>query len=308
MSRLNHSFSVEHAELYGIECAIIIHHFQFWIEQNKRLGKNFYEGKTWVYQTQKEIAAVYPYWSEDVVYKLLKKMVVKGILIKKNFNRSQFDRTQWYAFSDEMRFSIPSNDGMESVDLRNGNRKTTESIYDIDTKEKDTKQIENKATGVALSAEADDLLNFFIEKIKERKSDFKFPKNLNRWKKEIDEMIRLDKRDPKKIRAMIDWIHKDSFWCSNILSPEKLRKQYDQIDLQAKGKFEKNIIQQNREYVMRISKKYPESFKNLVIAETYVINQGKGKELVLKMNHESFKRAFMSMFGTNYEDMAPGDR
>ena len=34
----------------------MIHHFQFWLEQNKRLEKNFYEGKTWVYQTQKEIA------------------------------------------------------------------------------------------------------------------------------------------------------------------------------------------------------------------------------------------------------------
>ena len=36
MTRLSHSFSVEYAELYGVECAILINHFQFWIEQNQK--------------------------------------------------------------------------------------------------------------------------------------------------------------------------------------------------------------------------------------------------------------------------------
>ena len=138
MSRLNHTFSVEHAELYGIECAIMIHHFQFWIERNKRLDKNLYEGKTWVYQTQKEIAALYPYWGEDKVQRILKKLVDEEVLVKGNFNKTQFDKTQWYAFKDEIKFSIPQNCGMDPVELHNPVRKSAEYNKDIDTKE-DTK-------------------------------------------------------------------------------------------------------------------------------------------------------------------------
>jgi hypothetical protein len=139
MSRLSHSFSVEYAELYGVECAILINHFQFWIEQNQRTGKNFHDGKTWMYQTQKEIAAIYPYWSEDVVFKLMKKLEDLGVIEKGNFNRSAMDRTAWYAFKNEKMFTKPSNDGMETAKRRNANRQTTAPIPDTkqDTKEND---------------------------------------------------------------------------------------------------------------------------------------------------------------------------
>jgi hypothetical protein len=58
---LSHSFSVEHAEKYGIDCAILINHFQFLIQQNQATGKNFHDGRTWIFQSQKEIASIYPY-------------------------------------------------------------------------------------------------------------------------------------------------------------------------------------------------------------------------------------------------------
>ena len=42
-------------------------------------------------------------------------------------------------------------------------------------------------------------------------------------------MIRIDKRTPDKIREVIDWCQADDFWCKNILSTNKLRKQYDKL-------------------------------------------------------------------------------
>lgn len=134
MARQSHSFSVEDAEAYGIECAILINHFKFWIEQNQAMGRNFHDGRTWMYQTQQEITAVYSYWSEDIVFKLIKKLVDEEVLIKGNYNKTSFDRTTWYAFKNEKMFTKPSNDGMpdksHTVKPRNGNRQTTEPIPD----------------------------------------------------------------------------------------------------------------------------------------------------------------------------------
>jgi len=104
MSNQSHSFSVEYAKLYGIECATLINHFQFWINQNSKTNKNFHDGKTWMYQTQKEIAAVYNYWNRDVVQRLLKKLVDFGVLIRGNYNKSKFDNTAWFAFENEKMF------------------------------------------------------------------------------------------------------------------------------------------------------------------------------------------------------------
>ena len=42
-------------------------------------------------------------------------------------------------------------------------------------------------------------------------------------------MIRVDNRIPDKIKEVILWCQRDSFWQSNILSTKKLRAQYDQL-------------------------------------------------------------------------------
>lgn len=66
--------------------------------------------------------------------------------------------------------------------------------------------------------------------ILERKKDFKKP-DIQRWAKHIDRMIRLDERAPEQIEAVIRWCQKDDFWQNNILSTQKLRKQFDQLEL-----------------------------------------------------------------------------
>ncbi len=130
MTRLTHAFSVEFAEKYGIECAIIIHHMQFWIEQNQALGRNFHDGRTWMYQTQKEIAACYPYWSEDTIYRLMKKLVEQEVLIKGNYNKTKFDQTCWYAFKNEEIFTVPRKRGNEATTPQNPVQPTAVPIPD----------------------------------------------------------------------------------------------------------------------------------------------------------------------------------
>lgn len=54
---------------------------------------------------------------------------------------------------------------------------------------------------------------------------------LAHWCHDIDLLLRIDGRDPVEVERVIRWCQADSFWKSNILSPSKLRKQYDQLAL-----------------------------------------------------------------------------
>ena len=72
------------------------------------------------------------------------------------------------------------------------------------------------------------LSELLYEKILEHNPEHKKP-DLSNWSKHIDLMIRIDKRNPDKIREVIEWCQADDFWYKNILSTEKLRKQYDQL-------------------------------------------------------------------------------
>jgi hypothetical protein len=74
------------------------------------------------------------------------------------------------------------------------------------------------------------LAELLLQKILERKPNFKRP-NLQTWAGSADRILRVDGRSAKSIENVIAWCQKDDFWQNNILSPEKLRKQFDQLEL-----------------------------------------------------------------------------
>lgn len=96
-----HYFDPNVAAQHGITEAVIIQHFQFWIKTNKRKGINENEGRTWTYVTVKELSEWFDYLSEKQVRTAISNLVDAGVLMKGNFNRSQYDRTTWYAFTLE---------------------------------------------------------------------------------------------------------------------------------------------------------------------------------------------------------------
>lgn len=83
----------------------------------------------------------------------------------------------------------------------------------------------NKNNTSPLSVE---LCEFFISKIKENNPKFKQP-NIDQWANDMDKIIRLDKREPEEIKAVIAFCQSDEFWKSNILSPKKLREKFDML-------------------------------------------------------------------------------
>ena len=69
---------------------------------------------------------------------------------------------------------------------------------------------------------------YMFDCLKELNPNQKEP-NLDSWANEIRLLNEIDKRDGNLINQVWEWARKDSFWQTNILSPAKLRKQFDAL-------------------------------------------------------------------------------
>ncbi len=246
---LHHSFDVLLAkELKSTDLAILIHNFQYWISHNATTGKNFHDGKTWSYISMIDIHGYFPYWSEDQVQRLLKKLVEMKILIKGNYNQSSYDRTVWYAFENEIKFSIPRNRGMDSAEKGNGFREIAEPIpyskhIDKHIESPLTPLPEKPSVAVApqkkssssFSPEAEKLANQVISTILEFKPDYAVPANRAALTKDLDLMLRVDKRSPDHIIRLLRWGLDDNFWSGNLLGSNvakylRFNNNFDKLD------------------------------------------------------------------------------
>lgn len=97
---MTHSFKVALAKEYGIEEAILIHNFYHWIKENKANDRNCFDGRYWTFNSQKAYAELFSYLSEGKIKRTINSLIEKGILMKGNHNVNQYDRTNWYAFTD----------------------------------------------------------------------------------------------------------------------------------------------------------------------------------------------------------------
>jgi hypothetical protein len=135
MTSENHSFSVQLAtDLGSVDLALVLNHFLHWIGLNKRKGTNLIDGRTWTYDTLDNIALHFPYYKPHQVKYFIKVLVDKGILIKANHNKFAFDKTTWYAFADESKWSFSNypyereNSPTEERKLPNGEEKSVTPI------------------------------------------------------------------------------------------------------------------------------------------------------------------------------------
>lgn len=101
---MEHSFDVDVAQKYGVEAAIIIRHFQFWILKNRAEYKHQYDSRTWTYASVRALAELWPYWTARQICRTLDRLIETKVLCKGNYNQTTYDRTLWYAFADEKAF------------------------------------------------------------------------------------------------------------------------------------------------------------------------------------------------------------
>lgn len=129
---MEHSFNTKLAEILGIEKAVLVRHFFFWIAKNAANRVHFHDGRYWTYNSASALAELFPYLSADSIKRHIKKLVDDGFLLKGNYNKVKMDRTNWYALSDYAE-SIMQKCEMDCAILHNGKCENAQPIPDIIT-------------------------------------------------------------------------------------------------------------------------------------------------------------------------------
>lgn len=107
-----YGFDTEIAEQYGVDEAIMLQNFAFWIEKNMANDKHFHDGRYWTYNSHKAMASLFPFWSEKQIRRIIDNLIEKGLITKGNYNELKYDQTKWYALTD-LGISICLNGQME---------------------------------------------------------------------------------------------------------------------------------------------------------------------------------------------------
>lgn len=94
---------------------------------------------------------------------------------------------------------------------------------------------ETAPTSTPSDDRASKLCDFFVEQLMAADPHAKQPRITKQWLAEADRMLRLDKRDPREVAAVVRWIFADpagAFWIANCRSVPTLRRQYDKLRVQ----------------------------------------------------------------------------
>lgn len=124
---MEHHFNIEIATRYGILEAVILNNFYFWIKKNEANDKNFHDGYYWTYNSAKALHKLFPYASERKIRNAIKMLEDEGLIITGNYNQSAYDRTMWYALTENA-ISILQNCKMEVTKEQNQNAENVRPI------------------------------------------------------------------------------------------------------------------------------------------------------------------------------------
>jgi len=134
---MEYSFNIHIASVYGLEEAIMIKNFQFWIIKNQANGKHDHNGSYWTYNSVGSFEKVFPFWSKSQLSRILKSLIDQGALKVGNYNKSKYDRTRWYSFSDTRLLETEQwKDGKPKVEKKKkikGKQLTDPPIPDVKT-------------------------------------------------------------------------------------------------------------------------------------------------------------------------------
>jgi hypothetical protein len=99
---VKHYFDKQVAKDYDIQTAIFLECMAHWTEINLNNNRNIHDGLCWVYNTVEAWQLTFNYLSTDQINRLLKKLLKKELLVKGNYNKTKYDRTNWYAMTPQV--------------------------------------------------------------------------------------------------------------------------------------------------------------------------------------------------------------
>jgi len=89
------------AKAVGLNEAIILQQIHYWTEINRQAGRNYMDGRFWVYNSYAEWEQQFPFWSRNTIIRAINSLEKQGLIISANHNKNAFDRTKWYAIDYE---------------------------------------------------------------------------------------------------------------------------------------------------------------------------------------------------------------
>ena len=237
---MNYTFDINLAQKYGVNAAIVIANFQFWISKNKANNRHFYDGRYWTYNSVKAFEDIFPFWTGRQIRKILDDLVNLGILIKGNYNKITYDRTLWYAFKDEDLFLYPVGD----IHLTKKSNQFPQNVTAIPDNKPDNKTGSSSKTSLFdepthTTTPIDNLCerllngwNYFCDNVKRNthKCRILSPKNVKKMKEMLKqaEMFKLNDNSEKDL---IEYIFNDIiipvYENDDFLNGEKISKGYD---------------------------------------------------------------------------------
>lgn len=128
----------------GVNGAIILQNIAFWVKKNEANEMNFHDGKYWTYNTVKAFCRLFPFWTHNTIYKLLKDLETGGYIETGNFNQEGTNRTKWYTLTerghDIIGKSISEKSKMDFGKNENAFSRKQKTTNNTDIKRTDSKQ------------------------------------------------------------------------------------------------------------------------------------------------------------------------
>jgi hypothetical protein len=79
----------------GVEGALMLQQIHYWCLRSPERD----DGQRWVYNTVRQWAEHFPFWSERTVRRILSELKASGVLLVEEFNAARGDRTPFYAIN-----------------------------------------------------------------------------------------------------------------------------------------------------------------------------------------------------------------
>lgn len=96
-----HVFDIDVAQEVGVNAAILLENIAHWIEHNKANEENYHDGHYWTFNSMKAFEELFPYIKARGIRTALEKLKEEGLIIVGNYNKSPYDRTQWYTLTEK---------------------------------------------------------------------------------------------------------------------------------------------------------------------------------------------------------------
>ncbi len=100
----SHAFNVGIAKDFSPTMALWMAHLAHWTERNLANNKHLHDGFAWCYDTLDALCDSFPYYTRRQIETMINNSVNEGLVVRGNYNKTEYDRTCWYALTPKSYF------------------------------------------------------------------------------------------------------------------------------------------------------------------------------------------------------------